>query len=58
MVRDLVEQSVSLVKQGQKEKVKDRAEQNVEDIILDALIPPVKNVQRTTSFQKRRKTNF
>lgn len=55
MVRDLVEQSVSLVKQGQKEKVKGRAGQNVEDIILDALIPPVKNVQRTTGFQQEEK---
>lgn len=55
MVRDLVEQSVNLVKQGQKEKVRERAEQNVEDIILDALIPPVKNVQRTTGFQQEEK---
>lgn len=49
MVRDLVEQSVNLVKQNQKDKVKEQAEQNVEDLILDALIPPVKNVQRTPS---------
>jgi ATP-dependent HslUV protease ATP-binding subunit HslU len=55
MVRDLVEQSVALVKQGQKDKVKARAEQNVEDIILDALIPPVKNVQRSTSTQQEEK---
>lgn len=54
MVRDLVEQSVNLVKQGQKEKVKERAEQNVEDIILDALIPPVRNTQRAnTGFQQQ-----
>ncbi len=55
MVRDLVEQSVNLVKHSQKEKVKGRAEQNVEDIILDALIPPVKNAQRTTGFQQEEK---
>lgn len=42
MVRDLVEQSVNLVKEEKKEEVKQKAEQAVEDIILDALIPPVK----------------
>src|SRR6187549_3133312 len=41
MVRDLVEQSVNMVKQRRKEEVKSRAAQAVEDIILDALIPPV-----------------
>ncbi|MCV9386730.1 ATP-dependent protease ATPase subunit HslU [Reichenbachiella ulvae] len=42
MVRDLVEQSVSLVKQAKKEAVKEKAEEIVEGIILDALIPPVR----------------
>ena len=42
MVRDLVEQSVNLVKAEKKEEVKQRAEQLVEDIILDALIPPLR----------------
>lgn len=42
MVRDLVEQSVNLVKAEKKEEVKLRAEQLVEDIILDALIPPLR----------------
>lgn len=42
MVRDLVEQSVHLVKAKKKEEVKEKATQIVEDIILDALIPPVK----------------
>ncbi len=42
MVRDLVAQSVDLVKTAKKEEVKERAEQIVEDIILDALIPPMK----------------
>ncbi|SHI58981.1 ATP-dependent HslUV protease ATP-binding subunit HslU [Hymenobacter daecheongensis DSM 21074] len=41
MVRDLVEQSVNMVKQRRKEDVKIRAAQAVEDVILDALIPPV-----------------
>ncbi len=42
MVRDLMEQSINLVKTSKKETVKEKAEQNVEEIILDALIPPVK----------------
>jgi ATP-dependent HslUV protease ATP-binding subunit HslU len=41
MVRDLVEQSVNLVKAEKKEEVKQKAEQIVEEIILDALIPPM-----------------
>lgn len=49
MVRDLVEQSVKLVKQTKKEEVKVKAEQAVEDIILDALIPPVRNTRPTVS---------
>jgi len=43
MVRDLVEQSVKLVKDEKKAEVETKAAQNVEDIILDALIPPVKS---------------
>lgn len=46
MVRDLVEQSVNLVKTSKKEEVKDKAEQIVEEIILDALIPPVTNTPK------------
>lgn len=44
MVRDLVEQSVNLVKTAKKEEVKEKAADIVENIILDALIPPVKGV--------------
>ncbi len=40
MVRDLVEQSVNMVRQRRKEEVKAQAAQAVEDVILDALIPP------------------
>ncbi len=43
MVRDLVEQSVNLVKERKQEEVKEKAAEIVEDIILDALIPPIKN---------------
>ena len=42
MVRDLVEQSVNMVKARKKEEVKEKAAIVVEDIILDALIPPLK----------------
>jgi ATP-dependent HslUV protease ATP-binding subunit HslU len=42
MVRDLVEQSVHLVRAAKKESVKEKAAQAVEDVILDALIPPIK----------------
>ncbi|MBC8110424.1 MAG: AAA family ATPase, partial [Verrucomicrobia bacterium] len=42
MVRDLVEQAVTMVKTSKKESVKTKALQAVEDMILDALIPAVK----------------
>ncbi len=42
MVRDLVDQSINLVKVRKKEEVKEKASQMVEEIILDALIPPLK----------------
>jgi ATP-dependent HslUV protease ATP-binding subunit HslU len=43
MVRDLVEQAVNMVKAKKKEDVKEKAERAVEDIILDALIPPMRS---------------
>ena len=46
MVRDLVEQSVNMVKAKRKEEVKEKANLAAEEIILDALIPPLK-VQST-----------
>jgi ATP-dependent HslUV protease ATP-binding subunit HslU len=48
MVRDLVEQSVNMIKTKKKEEVKERAAQAVEEIILDALIPPMR--QKATGF--------
>ena len=42
MVRDLVQQSVNMVKKKKKEEVKEKALLMVEDIILETLIPPVK----------------
>ncbi|MEL6539598.1 MAG: ATP-dependent protease ATPase subunit HslU [Bacteroidota bacterium] len=41
MVRDLVEQAVSMVKARKAEEVEEKANASVEDIILDALIPRV-----------------
>ncbi|MFC4870055.1 ATP-dependent protease ATPase subunit HslU [Negadavirga shengliensis] len=42
MARDLVEQSVNLVKEAKNEEVKEKAAVIVEDMLLDILIPPVK----------------
>ncbi|RPA68718.1 ATP-dependent protease ATPase subunit HslU [Cyclobacteriaceae bacterium YHN15] len=42
MVRDLVEQSVHLVRENKNEAVKEKAVEAVDEIILDILIPPVK----------------
>src|SRR6185436_7311223 len=42
MVRDLVEQSVTLIRARKKEEVKEKAAGIVEEIILDALIPPMR----------------
>jgi ATP-dependent HslUV protease ATP-binding subunit HslU len=42
MVRDLVEQAVNLVRSARQEQVKVRAQELVEDRILDELIPAVK----------------
>ncbi|NBW36550.1 MAG: ATP-dependent protease ATPase subunit HslU [Cytophagia bacterium] len=51
MVRDLAEQSVNMVKARKKEEVKEKANQAVEEIILDALIPPLKSQSvRPTGF--------
>jgi ATP-dependent HslUV protease ATP-binding subunit HslU len=43
MVRDLVEQSIHLVREVKKEQVKVKAADSVEEVILDILIPPVKS---------------
>lgn len=46
MVRDLVEQSVNLVRAEQKEKVKEAALENANEAILDILIPPIRKKSR------------
>jgi ATP-dependent HslUV protease ATP-binding subunit HslU len=49
MVRDLVEQSVNIVKTHKKDEVKQKANEAVEEKILSILIPPVK---KTNSSKK------
>ncbi len=48
MVRDLVEQSVNIVKVKKKEEVTERAGEIVEGILLDALIPPLKGANASS----------
>lgn len=43
MVRDLTEQAVKIVQEQKQEEVKAKAQHIVEDIILDTLIPPLKD---------------
>lgn len=50
MVRDLVEQSISLVRAEQKETIKEKARENAEEAILDILIPPIRK-KRDRSVQ-------
>lgn len=42
MVRDLVEQSVNMVRAEQKEKIREVARENADQQILDILIPPIR----------------
>ncbi len=51
MIRDLMEQSISLVKTIKNEQVREKAEQLVEDAILDALIPPLRNQSKSKPVQ-------
>jgi ATP-dependent HslUV protease ATP-binding subunit HslU len=50
MVRDLVEQSVALVREQKNEAVKVKATEAVEELILDILIPPVKSAGFTRAI--------
>ena len=56
MVRDLVEQSISLVKIEKNEEVKIKAEESVNKIILDILIPPVNKVQSNINLSLEKNT--
>jgi len=55
MVRDLVEQSINLVKVQKKEEVKIKAEKSVNNIILDVLIPPINKVQSNINLSLEKK---
>ncbi|MDX5419135.1 MAG: ATP-dependent protease ATPase subunit HslU [Hymenobacteraceae bacterium] len=57
MVRDLVEQSVNMVKTRKKEEVKQKAAEVVEDIILDALIPPIQGGRSTPGYSSTTEPN-
>ena len=57
MVRDLLEQSVNLVKTLKKEEVKLKAEESVNKLILDVLIPPVNNVQSNINLSLEKNSN-
>ena len=52
MVRDLAEQAVNMVRTKKKEELRQKAEQAVEDAILDLLIPPIKNQKSEKSKPK------
>ncbi|HIF49846.1 MAG TPA: ATP-dependent protease ATPase subunit HslU [Cytophagales bacterium] len=56
MVRDLVEQSVNLVKTQKKEEVKIKAEKSVNNIILDVLIPPINKIQSNINLSLEKKS--
>ncbi|MDH5399728.1 MAG: ATP-dependent protease ATPase subunit HslU [Cyclobacteriaceae bacterium] len=51
MVRDLVEQSVNLVKAKKKGEVEEKATEIVDEMILDILIPPLKSAGVQQSIQ-------
>jgi ATP-dependent HslUV protease ATP-binding subunit HslU len=53
MVRDLVEQTVRMVKQEKTESVKEKAARIVEDLILDILIPPLKESKKNIESPSR-----
>lgn len=53
MVRDLVEQSINMVKTAKKEEVKIKAQEAVEDRILNILIPPVTKKSLESSEDKK-----
>ncbi|ADB37675.1 ATP-dependent protease ATPase subunit HslU [Spirosoma linguale] len=55
MVRDLVEQAVNMVRAAKKEAVQVKAQQMVEDVILDILIPPVKPTNGHMGFENEKK---
>ncbi len=56
MIRDLVEQSVNIVKNLKKEEIKFKAEESVNKIILDILIPPINKTQSNINLSLEKKS--
>lgn len=56
MVRDLVEQSVGMVTKVKKQEVEEKALHNAEEVILNALIPPMKNSVNSEDVELNEKT--
>jgi ATP-dependent HslUV protease ATP-binding subunit HslU len=54
MVRDLMHESVSMVKKEMEEQVREKAEERVEEIILDLLLPGVKPEDGAATREKFR----
>ncbi len=50
MVRDLVEQSVNMVRAEQKERVREAAREQADEAILDILIPPVRKRNKDKTY--------
>jgi len=50
IIRDLVEASVSIVQEEERERVRKRAEEEVEELILDALLPGSREEKTTISL--------
>lgn len=53
MVRDLVEQTVRMIKLEKREDVKEKAEKLVENQLLDILIPPLKENKKSHDLHSR-----
>lgn len=58
MIRDLTDLAVNMVKEEMQERVKEKAAEIVEEKILDILIPPVRNKQKTTSASHQNEVGF
>ncbi len=58
MVRDLVEQAVNMVKADQKEKVKAKALEAVEETILDILLPPLPSEHQDAQINESSRNRF
>jgi ATP-dependent HslUV protease ATP-binding subunit HslU len=54
MVRDLAEQAISLVKLRKKEAVKEKAEEQVEDLLLDGLLPAQQHSMNDPVYEQTR----